>query len=500
MNILRRAHHFALEHKTRRSRRLRIDISGRRAQQSDRLQGRELTPFLTEHVFRTYVDPTRAYEVRRVDASILNLAPRLDMGAKLSLAACLVGGRVDPFGEKLYFEHLSRWNGFFEEEPRRTSSGDFLRHFRETVSSIRRDGFRSTTSLVPVDSHMTPIDGSHRIAACLVLNEPVAVVEVAAEAPRYDAVTFQPASQNSAVLSEEDWVISSLLLKFADTVSTARIAVVFPAGIAADIEARTMEQLPGCKGVAGGFTANLSFSSAASLVEEIYLGEEWAQERADVEWKVGIAGWSRTGVAPIRVLVLDVADETTLTAAKRTVRESKACRDGLHIVDGHTQARRLAWTLLPSGGWWLLHRTGNRRRRHRVGQTLARLRDAVDTSIWLDEAFVDGSFVMELAGLRPADDIDIAALRTSQVEIGASLACLGRTWSFRSGPERCDKDVEAMTRAPDGTCLARGVRTCTPDALVAFKKLRMEVPKDAQDVTLLERALSEAGAGNRRWI
>jgi hypothetical protein len=463
------------------------------------MRGDELRPFLAEWVFRHYVDPKKAYEVRTVDAAELSLAPRLDMGAKLPLAACFAHDRIDLFCIRRYLEHLYRLNRFSEIDPRKETPADFLTHFRETVSSIGSAGFRRSVSLVPVDSHMTPIDGSHRVAACITLNEPVTIVVLTEDARRFGANTFRDRRQSPTALLEEDWATSSIFLGFADAIRTARIATIFPVGLAAGVEPRTLEGLPGCRGVLGGFTADLGFDAATALVEEIYAGEEWARDRDGLERKVGFAGWSNGGVASTQILVLDVHDDARLTAAKRALREAGGYRDGLHISDGHGETRRLAWTLFPRAGWWLLHRRGTRHRVDRAWATLRTLGDAVDASIWLDEAFVDGSYVMELAGLRDANDIDMAALGGSRASIRDALACFERPWSFRSGSERRDEVVDAMTKDPERTCVVRGVRICTPDALVAFKKQRMELPKDVADLALLQRAFSECGLTVRQW-
>ena len=84
-----------------------------------------------------------------------------------------------------YIEHIKVWNNFNEyckdlnnvwydaKRPCKEKRGslDFLSSFHNTVDNIRKSGFNSRLSRIPVDENGFLLNGAHRLAASIVLSK-----------------------------------------------------------------------------------------------------------------------------------------------------------------------------------------------------------------------------------------------------------------------------------------------------------------------------------------
>ena len=93
---------------------------------------------------------------------------RFDIPAK-HLYARYRESRWDTFyGHWIYSQHIAHWNGFNEyDDPTKSSEAEFIERFDEMLDEIRDNGFDKERSEVPVTDYKQPLNGSHRIAACL---------------------------------------------------------------------------------------------------------------------------------------------------------------------------------------------------------------------------------------------------------------------------------------------------------------------------------------------
>jgi hypothetical protein len=106
-------------------------------------------------------------EIIKIDALRLLTAFRFDIMAKYIYASNQIKKINSSWAEKLYKEHLRVLNNFYEKEPAKNCFKDFKEAFDKIIDTIGKSGFDSDKSLIPIAPMLSPLNGAHRLAACL---------------------------------------------------------------------------------------------------------------------------------------------------------------------------------------------------------------------------------------------------------------------------------------------------------------------------------------------
>lgn len=85
-------------------------------------------------------------------------------------------GVQSSFSLNVYANHLEVWNGFHEKRPPKEGLEDYVVAFDTLLDSLKEEGFLQKISLIPVDISHRIVNGSHRIAGCLLHDVPVATI------------------------------------------------------------------------------------------------------------------------------------------------------------------------------------------------------------------------------------------------------------------------------------------------------------------------------------
>ncbi len=99
---------------------------------------------------------------------------RFDLMAKYIHADHRRWAIKSPWARQLYLTHIRVFNNFYEEEPPKDGPDDFINAFDDLLDSVRDDGFLAQRSAVIVGNDGVLINGSHRLAACLLYGRPIA--------------------------------------------------------------------------------------------------------------------------------------------------------------------------------------------------------------------------------------------------------------------------------------------------------------------------------------
>src|SRR6185503_5475725 len=98
---------------------------------------------------------------------------RFDVMAKCIYAKHYWLAVRSPWAKELYLEHLRVMNNFQEIIPCKTSPQDFLNSFQTLLDSVHARGFDPGQSRPRIGRNAVLIDGAHRVAACLLRNQPI---------------------------------------------------------------------------------------------------------------------------------------------------------------------------------------------------------------------------------------------------------------------------------------------------------------------------------------
>lgn len=98
---------------------------------------------------------------------------RFDLMAKYIYALHYMKGVESRWGYNLYAAHQLVWSNAVEWDGSRVSIQEYLTDFHEVIASIKKYGFNPKKSRIRIDRRKFPCEGSHRIVAALLCNEPV---------------------------------------------------------------------------------------------------------------------------------------------------------------------------------------------------------------------------------------------------------------------------------------------------------------------------------------
>lgn len=290
----------------------------------------------------------------------------------------LLGGK-SAYPERQYRAHLTAMtNGTHaEDDGSKSSPDDYVKSFDALLTNMREHGFR-TDKPIPVDAHMTAMDGGHRIAAALALNLPVPVLKFSHTAPGYPASIFADADRAA--------------VEYCKLKPGARIVVLFGGNPRWSVSPVYLKQfrLP-------------SIAAQDNLITELYLGESWLGNSAQ-----GFTGaWSKARPCFARgdlvtVMIVDLPQDKVIQQ-KEVIRADTGVRDSVHATDTQSETLRVARLLFHDPSIRFLERP------HRHMPRLSALLDEYRTCISAtdqDLLCVDGSATMATYGLREPADLD----------------------------------------------------------------------------------------------
>lgn len=417
----------------------------------------------------------------------LKLHARFDLPAKVAFAEALLKGRGEAWSEELYAAHIRAFNGFFEHHEGvlvKRSKDDFVESFRSVVRSIAEHGFRQDLDPVPVSSDGVPINGAHRVAACIAAGRDVLVEMRPEPAPVFDYRFF---AQRGLGADQAD-LIARLAVRRAPDM---RAALVWPAARAES--SRVHDTLEPLGDVVYCRPVHLPWRGLVNVVRVVYERERWRGGPQN-----GYAGAQTKATAcyadgqTLYVALFVPKEGVDPVEAKAKIREHFGVgRSSIHVCDTYEETLRVAEILCHEAGRQYLE--------------LAPLRDPSEDRIveqvqaWIGEtqvapgAFcVGGSVPLGLLGIRPARDIDV--LCADPRGIATKTIGLHNDYASYYGAS-----VPEIVDDPRLYFIHRRIKWCTPELTVQMKRRRGE-PKDLRDVRLYRMASASRWGTLRREI
>lgn len=337
------------------------------------------------------------YNVIRIHSSKLLTYNRFDIAIKLFFLEMTKFG-VD-FSTDLYKEHIRAFSLGKYTEPGQTDKNSikkFILSFINTYESIKETGFTKNTSIIPLCKNGTIINGAHRTAAAIYLNQEVECVQLPLEGPSYDFKFFY---NRTVSLDYLDMAAN----KFIEYSNNSYIALVWPSAVGFDDE---LDKL--IPNVIYKKLVNLTLNGAHNLLAEVYRGEEWLGDRENnfsgVKGKLVECFKSKNS---LRVIAFQSKSLKEVYKVKEKVRELfKIGKHSIHITDTKQEAIRISRLVFNENSIHFL----NYARPNKFQSTFEQLNQfnlfLKENNISNNEVILDGSMVLSLYGIRKASDID----------------------------------------------------------------------------------------------
>lgn len=421
-----------------------------------------------------------AYPTRSVQPNELVTFNRLDIGMRTLYLE--LKGRVPKLAEKIYFEDLKAQSLGTLADPDNSGKHNFnifRKVFDDVFASIINRGFDPDETLIPVSSSGSILDGGHRLSAALIAGKSVTCVETGLEPITCDYKYFY---ERDVPIE----IIEMAVLQLIGLAENVFLAFLWPSGSLNFIETELA-----FTNVIYKKKIELTNKGAFNLLFQCYNHMDW----------VGSAESGYRGLQQKLVECFPRGGEVTVIAfqapnglsqvrdIKERVRQINAIGySSVHITDSRKEALDIASLLFSHNGLHYLNHADPFELSH--GKVLNSLRElALKQQVDVDKILIDGSWLLDLYGLRKADDLDIVAL-------GGEL---DRYKLLGFPPRKKELEHHGKTEVelifdPMNYFLLNGVKIVGFFQLMKMKKARGEA-KDVIDVKLMS-ALIE----NNQWL
>lgn len=371
-----------------------------------------------------------------------------------------------------YKDHIRAFTlGSFIEpgNPGKDSIDRYLEEFSSTHKSIKRDGFDANISLVPLASDGSIINGAHRVSSAISQNKSVSAVRLPIKPDVYDWRFFyqKGLSTPSLDLAATEFVRHS---------KNTYMALLWPRSAAHHANmALLFDQAVYDK------TVRLSAQGTHNLLCACYRGESWLG--AEEQNFPGVKGKLKEVFSedlPLRVVAFQAPNLEAVSALKERIRAQAGLgKHSIHVTDSMQESVEMASLLLNDNAIHFLNFSHPNKFRS-LPKKLQKVRDFLhDNGISEMNAVVDSSLLLELYGIRRANDIDMLladSIRPGHVNNG--IQC------HDSELVHHERSKHELIYDPSHHFFYKGIKFIGFTQLYKFKKNRSD-RKDAADVSAM---------------
>lgn len=373
--------------------------------------------------------------------------------------------------ERLYLEHIRVFNQFFENDGSgKIGKEAFVAAFDSVLDSVKSNGYLPSEEAVPIGRDRVPINGAHRVTACLLYNKPLKVAESPRNGPIFNYQYFR---RNG--LSDESADVAAT--EYCRLNPDAFIVFIYPS--ASGRVAKSEEILSGAGTIFYHKTLDLVPSGQVRLMRELYAGANWLGS-----WIDNFAGarrkakWCFNGQSPLRVYVVK-SNAPAMMDAKTKIRELYGVGNhSIHSTDTHEECVRISRVVFNSNSVHFLNRAVSKR----LG-TYEML--ITEFKAWLqrndyDPQFfcIDGSAVLAAYGIRDARDLDF-------LSYGEAIECdCPGIDNHNAELKYHPVSKDSILFDPQYHFYTGGIKFAALDVIAEMKRTRNE-PKDREDCKLI---------------
>lgn len=413
----------------------------------------------------------KAYDIQTIKARKLLSYTRYDLAFKL-LYLEMKDKKVN-FAKDFYKKHIGAFGlGEFIEpgNEQKNTIELFFEEFDNTLESIRRNGFDSCKSLIPLSRNGAIANGSHRLAAAIYTDKEVECVEIDTDNHIYDYKFFY----------ERNMTMQSLdvaAMKYVEYADDLYIALLWPAAQGHD---DAIEKI--IPNIVYRKEVKLNPNGAHNLLSQIYYGEEWLGNiKNNFRGSQGKLVECFKTFNPIRIVVFQTDSLNEVLKIKDRIRDVfNIGKHSIHITDTKEEAIRTAKVLFNDNSIHFL----NHARPNRYLSThlkIAKFKNFIlENDLNSQDILLDSGIVLSAYGLRESSDIDYLINDNSRIKIhDEELEGHDEELVFH------DKEKDDLIYNPENYFIFNDLKFVSFAQLYKMKKNRNEI-KDVNDCKMME--------------
>jgi len=416
----------------------------------------------------------------------LPLTSRIDIVIKYMYVKHFMKQEDSNWFEKLYNEHIKVFNGFVENDGAdKLGKEAFISSFKETIESIKVNGYLDEAEPISLGQMGIPLDGAHRIAASLYFNTKVKVCASKNKEYVYNYKFFL----NRGLKRK---YIDPVAIEYCKLVPNSFVAIVYPSASGKD---QNIEDIFSRWGeIFYRKEVRINKFGARLLMRQIYAGEEWLGS-----WKTGFSGANSKasscfrGGGVARVFVINSSVEN-MVRAKEEIRELfNIGKHSIHITDIQDESIQLAQVLLNDNSVYFLNNAKNKYFPNFYA-FLKQYKSLFENDKHdIENYCIDGSSVLSAFGIRDSRDLDYLHHSNCQTLNGGEYI-----HSHNEEAKYYDIEIADIISDPSNYFYLDGVKFVSLNIIYNMKRKRSEV-KDLIDVKKINLLLSRKKTPRERF-
>jgi len=398
-------------------------------------------------------------------------AERLDVFARTDFARRRIAGQSDSWSRSLYREWLlTSGTGKEMEDGTKISVQDYFRSFESVIDSIEANGFDARLGAIPVRNGVLA-NGAHRFAVSLVTNQQILIAETNEPTGIYDYRSMKKLGLSPVFI---DAMAMSLIQ------ATAKVRGIIIFGEAKSVVDQIEKEIRKTAGIIIRKRIGLTAIGRRRIVEIAYGHNDWWDQTELLEKMTA----ERFHDCPshcdvIFTLESDVNSLQDRKERLRTLLPDQTFERKLHGSDFYFDSVYLAECVLNANSLLFLNFApigSECRILEMLGGPNPQFRPWSTEQDWC----IDGSSVLELFGLRQANDIDFLSVEGSKVP--ENIQKLGNNHS--EAYSRGQINPFEIINDPRNHLIYKGLKFISPSALL-LNKFGENDPKSVSDVQLI---------------
>ena len=359
----------------------------------------KLNPFLVKRI----TPKPETVEVKELDAMQLMLnSNRFDVLLKYLFLSIKEQKLEIEWFNKLYKEQINILSGgsYAEGDGTKNNIEDFIVSFEKLINNVKKNGFDSNISILPINNNNIPIDGAHRLAAAALCQQKITTVKLPLNTLPYNYSLFL---DNKFPVEYAD----RAAIEYCKLNPKAHLVHIFPAAKGKD--QKVEEILNKHFKVFYKKSFHVHNYGPYYICRHLYEKEPWLGDISD-----GYRGaWGKAkncfnnSLTPLRVYVVQAASLAKTVEAKEEIRQLyNIGKHAVHINDTHEETVMLSKLFFNTNSLDFLNHA-KPKKYNIFEKQFQYFREWIATQNLDGDRFcVDGSSALSVFGLREGRDID----------------------------------------------------------------------------------------------
>lgn len=424
--------------------------------------------------------PSRALEAKRtlLPPQALICSERADVMAKYIYAKLREWEVNSHFGLAIYFRHIQVFNNFYEYDPPKSNFEDFLYAFHDLLDSIKSEGYKNGFSGIPIGINGIPGNGGHRMAACLLYNQPLITEQMPYKCDSWGFEYFRG-------IGLEEKYLDAMAIQYCELKPNTFLMLLFPS--IREPEDKFERIIEKHAKIVYKKQTFLTESGGFNLILTAYENDTFVREGKTENYKTAkmkAAQCFPPGIGslnPLKIYLLESRDLAAIKACKKEIRATvRIGHSSVHATDNHSESIILARTLFNKNSLDNLNR-GKMAHTPRFDAYLEKYKQWLKADKQREEwCCVDSSAVLAAYGLRDCQDLDFLHHGNEQLTTDIEGVDDHNAFAIHHA-----LPVDEILFDPDNHFFYRGVKFCALPIIREMKHRRGEA-KDFADIALID--------------